>query len=189
MKITCNVKTDFLFGLLAGLLTFTLNSYVIGQDTVKAKSKKSVVRLKIKKDDNGKTTVIDTTFSLATPARSQGYDYEFEVPCPPDVPPPMKRREGFEGDYWPDRDMRTFQYENKRPTLSDILGDIPLDRVKSYSIKDRKKGKRIIIDIEDAPLIMNQDRMIFLRDVPSRRLTKPRIERKVIIENEPDDNN
>jgi hypothetical protein len=49
-------------------------------------------------------------------------------------------------------------------TLSDVIGNIPMDRVTSYSIKDRKNGKRIIIDLSDAPVIERQSKVIVIRD-------------------------
>jgi hypothetical protein len=229
------MKKFILVTLISVLITFALSFSVIAQDSTESKSKKAKIVLKIKKDYNGKTTVIDTTFTLSTPAshkefdeylkkheeeldnlgkelenievfvdmpdfpdsmatdslikqlkfvgkgirtphfnwhnRSQGYDYDFEVPCPPDFPPPMHRNEGIERDYSRDHDMKSFHYENNRPTLSDILGDIPMDRVLSYSIKDRKNGKRIIIDLNDEPFPEKQDRVVIIRE-PGKQAQK-----------------
>ena len=44
-------------------------------------------------------------------------------------------------------------FGGKGETLSDLLGDIPMDRVKNYSIKSKKGWKRIVIDVEDPPLM------------------------------------
>jgi hypothetical protein len=251
MKNCQKFKSINLVVLITGLLTFSLSCYVEAQDSTKSKEKEGVVVLKIKKDDNGKTTVIDTTFTITTPGghkeleeylrkqeeesddlgeefdnievyldmadfsdsiindsvikhlrfagkdiRSPRYrwhnkpgefDYQFDIPCPPDVPPPpFHGYEGFEGEYWPGCDMRLFNYDNKRQTLADIIGDIPMDRVKGYSIKERKNGKRIIIDIEDAPLIENHDRVIIIREpgrVPRYRDHSDR-QMKVIIKSD-----
>jgi hypothetical protein len=236
MKKTHKVKNIFLDGLITCMITFSMSTVVIGQDTVKTTSQKSVVRLKINKDENGKTTVIDTTFALTTKChkelkaylnkhrddlddlgeelenievmvdipdlpdslmtdsvikqlriigkdfkvpdclkwhnRSQGYDFEYEDPCTSGISPPfcMPGCKNIERDCCPDNNLRSFQYESKLPTLSDILGDIPMDRVKSYSIKDKKNGKRIIIDLNDGPMIEKQDRVIIIREQgePSR---------------------
>ena len=59
----------------------------------------------------------------------------------------------------------------KEGTLSDLIGDIPLERVKSYSIKNHKNGKRIIIDVENAPFF------------------EKRVCKKMMIEGEPDAKN
>jgi hypothetical protein len=62
--------------------------------------------------------------------------------------------------------------DNDEPTLSDVLGDIPMSRVNSYSIKDRKNGKRIIIDIDDAPLVEKQERVVYLKNAPGKSGSK-----------------
>lgn len=240
--------------LISGLMTFTLFYNTAAQDSEKSSSKKGVVVLKVKKEDNGKTTVIDTTFNITTPARQKefekfiakyemevehlgdelenievlvdmadfpdsmakdsivkqfrfigkdgrspncrwqnkhdGYDYEFDIPCSPDFDfSPFQGHEDFEGNFRPGRDMKVFHYNHDSPTLSDILGDIPMERVKSYSIKDRKNGKRIIIDIEDAPLLDNQERVIIIREPgkQSHKRTNADRQMKVIINS--DDNN
>jgi hypothetical protein len=228
MKKFRNMKNIFICTTLSVMITFSFSFKLAAQDSTKARTKKGVVVLKIRKDDNGKTTVIDTTFNIATPAghaafeeymakhekesedlgkeidnievlvdvpdfpdsseadsvikqfkffakdiqcphfkgknKPQGWDYEFEIPCPPDFDlPPFQGYEDFDGEFHPGPDMKVFRYDNKGQTLSDILGDIPMDRIKSYSIKDRKNGKRIIIDIEDAPLLENQQKVIIMQ--------------------------
>jgi hypothetical protein len=229
MKKSQNIKSILTCMFITGLLTFTLSFNGSAQDSAKSVSKKGVVVLKIKKDNNGKTTIIDTTFTITTPFdhkeleeylkkheeelgklgkelenievlvdvpdfpdslatdsemkqfklmgknirsphfrwqdKPEGYDYEFDVPCMPDVEfPCFKWDEDFKGDFRPGHDMKVLRYNNKSQSLSDIIGDIPMDRVKSYSIKERKNGKRIIIDIEDAPLFEKQDRVIIMRE-------------------------
>jgi hypothetical protein len=52
---------------------------------------------------------------------------------------------------------------NNEQTLGGLLGDIPMSRVKSYKIQDKKNGKRIIIDIEDAPIMPEQKEVIIIR--------------------------
>jgi hypothetical protein len=255
MKNFQKFKSITMVMLISGLLIFTLSFNVEAQNSSKNEGKKGVVVLKIKKDDNGKSTVVDTTFTISTPGgkeelekylkkheveledldeeldnievfvdmsdfpdsiatdsvlkkvriisrdirsphfkwhnREDGFDYsyDFDIPCPPDIPPPpFPGCEGFEREFLPGHDMRVFRYDHKRQTLSDIIGDIPMDRVKSYSIKDRKNGKRIIIDIDDAPLRENQDRVIIIRDrgkQPSRKDNNDR-QMKVIINSDDD---
>jgi len=59
---------------------------------------------------------------------------------------------------------RNLRMERDGQTLSDVLGDIPMDRVISYSIKDRKNGKRITIDLSDGPVIESRDKVIVIRE-------------------------
>jgi hypothetical protein len=218
-----------LCALITGTLASVLSFPASAQDSTKTVSKKGIVVLKIKKEDNGKTTVIDTTFTITNPSgqmafedymkkheeelgklgeelenievlvdipdfpdsmvsdsvikqlkfigkdfscprhrwhgKPEGFDYEFNNPCPPDVSfPPFHGYDDFEEEFLSDHDMRVFRYDNQKQTLSDIIGDIPMDRVKSYSIKDTKHGKRIIVDIEDGPLIEKKDRVIIIRE-------------------------
>jgi hypothetical protein len=109
----------------------------------------------------------------------QGFDYDFEIPSPPPCPMDPDELEEFEFEgRAPCFDMEDFTWERRVPgpdrrairsgghrqTLTDILGEIPMDRVVSYSIKDRKNGKRIIIDLNDAPMFEKQDRVIVIRE-------------------------
>lgn len=76
----------------------------------------------------------------------------------------------------------------REETLSDLIGEIPLDQVKQYSIKERKGGKRIIIDIDDAPVVTQRDRIIYREGVPmkgrDRYMRRQPKEVKVIIKAE-----
>jgi hypothetical protein len=49
-------------------------------------------------------------------------------------------------------------------SLNDLLGDIPMSRVKSYSIKDTRHGKRIVIDLENGPIVENRNKVIVIRN-------------------------
>jgi len=51
---------------------------------------------------------------------------------------------------------------NRGESLNDVLGDIPMSRVKSYKVIDKKGGKRIIIDIQDAPLGGDHSNVIYM---------------------------
>jgi hypothetical protein len=253
MENSQNKKSIVLCMLITGFLIFTFSLNIAAQDSAKTRSKKGVVVLKIKKDDNGKTTVIDTTFTLTDASGRQeleeflkqhekelknlsedlgnievmvdipdvpdsmatdslikqmkiitkdircphfkwynnpeGFDYEFEVPCHHDFPsPPCHGFEGVEDEYFLGDDWRGFKYKNKRQTLSYILGDIPMDRVKKYSIKDKKNGKKIIIEVENAPLNERQDRIIVIREPGKQSHIKGRSDRqmKVIIQSDDD---
>ena len=39
-----------------------------------------------------------------------------------------------------------------------------MDRVKSYSIKNTRNGKRIVIDVEDGPGFDRRDRVVVIRE-------------------------
>jgi hypothetical protein len=255
MKNFLKLKSIALVILITGLLTFTLSLNVTAQDSSKTKGKKGVVVLKIKKDNNGKTTVIDTTFTISTSGDhkeleeylkkhedelenlgeeldnievfvdipdlsdsmpsdsviqhlkfigkdirsphirlkdSHGgfdYDYDFDIPCPRYVSPPsFPGYDGYEGEFFTCPDKRNFQWRNKEQTLSDIIGDIPMDRVKSFSIKDRKNGKRIIVDIEDAPLLEKKEKVIIMSEPggSQHKCSKSCRQMKVIINSDED---
>lgn len=47
-------------------------------------------------------------------------------------------------------------------SLEDLIGDVPLDRVISYSVKDRKGIKRIIIEVEDGPMEFEDQRDVII---------------------------
>lgn len=72
-------------------------------------------------------------------------EFDFGIPLPPDVPAIMRYGGKNQG------------------TLNDLLGDIPMDRVKNYQIKEKKNGKRIIIDLENGPLVETRDNMVIVR--------------------------
>lgn len=107
----------------------------------------------------------------------QGFNYNFEMPSKPECPMDLEELEGIDCEGMDmGRDMEDCICDKMMPgmgrmvmrsggnnrTLSDLLGNIPMDRVVSYSIKDRKNGKRIIIDLNDANLFESQDRVIVL---------------------------
>lgn len=176
------------------------------QDTVKKESKRTIT-LKIITDENGKTTIIDTTFNTESGMDSEqmkalindmkdvqvevgDMDFKFNVPCPPDC---MMHPEEFAGFDWqemvPKTEMRRFRFDQGGQTLSDVLGNIPMERVKSYSIKERKGGKRIVIDVDDATFSDQNDRVIVIRHkdckgTPDRRNT---MEKKIIIRSDQTD--
>jgi len=76
------------------------------------------------------------------------YEYKYEMPQPPE--PPDFHFNWGEG---PEGAPRIFQYEDRdKGTLNELLGPIPLDQVQQYRIIERKGGKRIIIDLNNAPL-------------------------------------
>jgi len=66
--------------------------------------------------------------------RDGSYDYHFDCQSAHAYPNSM---------IWKSRDGEE--------SLEDLIGDVPLDRVISYSVKNRKGIKRIIIEVEDIP--------------------------------------
>ena len=83
---------------------------------------------------------------------------------------------------------RMIRSGGKGQSLNDLLGEIPMDRVVSYSIKDRKNGKRIIIDLNDAPTFERQERVIIVREPRRNQHVKNNQERQVrVIVNTDDD--
>jgi|GEM_PF-681910 hypothetical protein len=77
------------------------------------------------------------------------FNYNFEMP---DVPQPPDMEEALENEFYSNDALgpQVFAVPDKGESLSDVLGNIPMSRVKSYKIIDKKGGKRIIIDVQDA---------------------------------------
>jgi hypothetical protein len=116
------------------------------------------------------------------PGKAGDFSYDFEVPPPPPPPPGDFDFGQFGCDNY-DGQMKVLRFNKQQSTLSDLIGDIPMERVKGYTIKDRKNGKRIIIDIEDAPLTEQRDHMIIIRDDGDNSGPghSKKVEKKVII--------
>ena len=176
---------------------------------------KKTVKVKIVKDVNGKKTVVDTVFQTDRSIDSKemqimlkgvekemkdvekemkDVNYTFGMSFPSEClelsgcVPPMSW-ESRAGDH-----MRILSGEDNEPTLADLLGDIPMERVKSYTIKDRKNGKRIIIEIDDAPLMEKQDRVIYIQGNQRHPSTKVQMikaprEMKVVVETDDKEEN
>jgi hypothetical protein len=92
------------------------------------------------------------------------FDYDFDMPDLPDLPepppPPQVWGLGHEfGHGFFEDDQR-----NEAGSLSDILGDIPMDQVKSYSIKNTKDGKKIVIEVKNTPVFEHHDKVIIIHD-------------------------
>mgnify|MGYP001766998301 CR=1 FL=1 len=117
----------------------------------------------------------------------RGRAYQFDFPCMPDCPGPPEMAQRFRwGGRMPGRVIQRMM--QREETLSDLIGEIPLDQVKQYSIKERKGGKRIIIDVDDAPVVVQRDRIIYREGVPmkvrDRYMKRQPKEVKVIIKAE-----
>jgi len=214
----------------ASILAIFITRPAHSQEAAKKESGKTIT-LKIISDDNGKTTIIDTTMEMADSAivdsitneinkviimgkggrharikmrnMPEGFNYNFEIPPIPENTMALEdldriEWEGSDPGYneedflWQGRashpERRIMRFDDQRQMLSDILGDIPMDRVASYSIKDRKGGKRIVIDLNDAPLIDRPDRVIVIREPARMKRYKHNPERQVkVIVNTDDD--
>jgi hypothetical protein len=94
--------------------------------------------------------------------RAFNFDYNFEMPDMPDIPQPLI--EEFNDENAPEMpDMNQIMHPGDGGSLNDLLGDIPMDRVKSYSIKDTKNGKKIVIELNNEPFIENHKNVIIIR--------------------------
>jgi hypothetical protein len=76
-----------------------------------------------------------------------------------------------------------FQGEGEGQSLNDLLGDIPMDRVKHYSIKDTKNGKKIVIELENGPIVEKHNQVIIIREPgrPNRNARKGQKNVKVYV--------
>ena len=205
-----NSKSTLLL-IAAALLAIFITRPVFSQEKAKNESYKKIV-VKVISDDNGKTTVTDTTMeypdsTLIDSIQNEinkvivfgkggkhnriymrkspgGKESAVTIKCTPDCRMDMKDMEdmGME-DMVPGQPMEDFDMPAMIPgqcqrmmhpggngqTLNDLLGEIPMDRVLSYKIKDTKNGKRITIDLKDAPLFEQQPRVIIIRE-PGRNV-------------------
>jgi hypothetical protein len=115
--------------------------------------------------------------------RAFNYSYNFDMPEMDQSP----QIEEFEDNNPHSRIIhdRFNRSEEKNQSLNDLLGDIPMDMVKSYSIKETKTGKKITIELKNGPIIENHTKVIIMRDPrPHGRpgqAPRPQMRRKVII--------
>jgi hypothetical protein len=99
------------------------------------------------------------------------FDYNFEMPESAESPQQLFREFKDENGHGMFNERRQRMFSEDRPGLSkgkdeslnDLLGNIPIDRVKSYSIKDTKDGKRIIIELNKEPFIEHHRDVIIIR--------------------------
>jgi hypothetical protein len=115
------------------------------------------------------------------------FDYNFEMPefC--------RHPQSFFGEFGDESDpgMREEEFlmnKGKGESLNDLLGDIPMERVKSYSIKDTKNGKKITIELNKDPLVEHHEKVIIISSPgPGERHGQGRqqkMEKRIIIKNE-----
>ncbi len=124
--------------------------------------------------------------------REFNYDYHFDVPDFDE--PPQKFLKEFKDENGRGDLNEEYQYRSKGEdkSLNDLLGDIPMDKVKRYSIQDTKDGKRIVIELKKDPFIERHRDVIIIRTPRPENLNRqdnPQIRKKVIIKegNQKDD--
>ena len=89
------------------------------------------------------------------------FNYEYEMP---EMPEPEFSPEEFNHEFFNQwqRSPQVLSVPKQGESLSDILGDIPMSRVKSYKVIDKKGGKRIVIDLENGPYFDHGDQVIYI---------------------------
>jgi hypothetical protein len=115
-----------------------------------------------------------------------GDDERFDLPIPPPPPEPCAPP-CFENEYGSFPSC----VDEGSGNLLDVLRSISMNRVRNFSIKEKKHSTRIIIDVDRSPVLdrpFMHDRMIYFNNSkrPGRMGIQqhPRIERKVVIEKE-----
>ncbi|MDP1620752.1 MAG: hypothetical protein Q8M08_00290 [Bacteroidales bacterium] len=185
MKTSSFNLKNFLVLMTVMILAIFITRPAISQDNPKKESNKKII-LKIISDDNGTKTVIDTTMEFNDDANMdsvrreirkvfrvgkdgrrhqlkfrnmpRAFDYDFDVSSSSDC---LKDLDELKEIEWEGMNMRS---GNEGRTLSDVLGDIPMDRVTGYSIRERKNGRRIIIDLNNTPVFERQKKIIVIRE-------------------------
>jgi hypothetical protein len=160
-------------------------NYVVTAKTTDNKDGK--IKLHIIKEADGEKKVIDTTIEFTGQVDAEqlekmcekmnckmkdleckmkileGFDYNFEMPDMPS-PPCCPEQFGFWNHPVPSPGIQMWDMPRGEETLSDVLGEIPMSRVKSYKITDTKGGKKIVIEVEDGPMFGGRsDNMIYIK--------------------------
>lgn len=127
-----------------------------------------------------------------------GYNFDFEIPDMPDCPMDFEdlRAFGFDGEipeefHGGNWDMPVpppmLRHPRGGQTLGDLLGDIPMERVKNYTVKETKNGKRITIDIDNAPFFeKKKERVVIIRGDGRAKGDGPRQQKRVKVIVNPD---
>ena len=111
--------------------------------------------------------------------RAFTFDYDFDNPDQPRIE--EFNDENSFGNSFPEPNFRSHE---KDQSLNDLLGDIPMNMVKSYSIKETKDGKKITIELKNGPIIENHKEVIIIhspRQGRSGHGNRPQIRKRVII--------
>jgi hypothetical protein len=119
--------------------------------------------------------------------REFNFNYDFDFPEHGEFPQRLLREYKYENGHGIFNDEHQGRVNGKDESLNDLLGEIPIDQVKSYSIKDTKDGKRIVIELNKEPLIVHHRDVIILRSPGPERMYrkdyKPQMKKKEIINN------
>jgi len=113
------------------------------------------------------------------------YEYNFEMPDMDQQP----QIEEFNDENAPEgmNESRYRIFKQKGESLNDLLGNIPMERVKSYSIKDTKDGKKIVIELKNGPIIENHKQIIIIHSPSPQgkpgQHQRQQIKKKIIINN------
>lgn len=125
--------------------------------------------LKVEMSDLSKE-MEDLDLEIELESGEDGFSYNFdhdikiEIPEIPDIESMMKDyRDCFDfRGVTPRHRLDPFRGHEGRG-LNELLGNIPMDRVTSYSVKERKNGKRIVIDVENGPSVDKRKEMIIIK--------------------------
>jgi hypothetical protein len=180
MKLPVVFKDLLIISSLAVAITLVISVQGFSQDKKEpGKDDEKTITLKIIKDDNGKVTVIDTT--ITTEGNGKELQYEYTIR---DL---NREMEGFEDQM---REMVNCEdvfipCPPMSPQFETLLQSIPMGKITGFQVKDRKGGKRIIIDIDDeAPVMimapyrhrghsMGPKRIIIERDMDDMQVPPP----------------
>ncbi len=118
--------------------------------------------------------------------REFNYDYQFDIPEPGESPHRLLKEFRDENGHGMLNEEHQGRLKEKSESLNDMLGEIPMDQVKSYSIKDTKDGKRIVIELNNEPFIRHHRDVIILRSPRPERMyrrdyDRPQMKKKEII--------
>jgi hypothetical protein len=187
------------------VLTILLTRPVFSQDTTKMKGDNKVrIVAKIVEDKNGKRVMDSAQSHMDRAFRNWGepgnfhfrhnfnphefnFDYNYDFPETGEFPQKFLRE--FRDDNIPGilEEEHQGRLKGKDESLNDLLGDIPMDQVRSYSIRDTKDGKRIVIELNKEPFIEHHRDVFILRSPRPERMyqrdNSPQIKKKVIINN------
>lgn len=124
------------------------------------------------------------------------YDFDFDLPEPPEAPeppsPPNMHRHHYNYHVEP-FDEEPPAMRRGDGSLMDLLHNIPMDRVKSFNIKERKNGTKITIEVDRSPLLgypRTHERTIIVRPDKgdaSGPGHESRKSKKIIIRSDPKD--
>lgn len=106
----------------------------------------------------------------------RGFNFEFDMPEFPDFPEMITIPEipdlaeidiDSDSETVPEKPGQPLRIIHRHSSgqgdLNDVLGEIPMERVKSLSIKERKNGRKIVIEVDDTPSRRINKKVIIIR--------------------------